>query len=69
MNTENDHEYFNCYLNHETKKAWIVRLKHNSSQHVVPKSLCELGTTSGGAAPFILEVESWFADKEGMNDK
>lgn len=68
MNTENDHDYFNCDYVRETKKSFLVVLKMGNSEHWIPKSLCKL-ECSNGATPYILEVEKWFADQEGMHKK
>ena len=66
MNSENDHDYFNVAVKLETpdkgsrRGAYCVVLEHNGAEHWVPKTLCDLkGST--------LEVEHWFAQKEGMN--
>lgn len=66
MNSENDHDYFRCTLEAETKSAFCVRLTHNSATHWVPKALCEIKSNSREAGP-VLEVEAWFAKKEGMH--
>ena len=63
MNTENDHDYFNCNLVRESGNAYLVKLVRSEEEHWVPKSLCELGS---GSPLRVLEVEHWFAEKEGM---
>lgn len=66
MNTENEHDYFNVtvMLNTPGKVkgggAYLVTLKNNGAEHWVPKVLCDLKGS-------VLEVEHWFAQKEGMN--
>ena len=66
MNSENDHDYFNVTVKLDTPGkvkgggAYFVRLRHNGAEHWVPKALCDLKAG-------VLEVEHWFAQKEGMN--
>jgi hypothetical protein len=72
LNTENEHDYFNVAVKLDTPGtvkgtgAYLVTLK-SGAEHWVPKALCELKERSG---PFhgVLEVEHWFAEKEGMNE-
>jgi hypothetical protein len=68
VNDENDHDYFGCELVRETDSAYLVRLVRGSEgEHWVPKALCELGVASSTGAPYLLEVEAWFAKKEEMH--
>ena len=62
MNTENEHEYFRVEVIGESDKALCVRLQRDGAEYWVPRSLCELRQNG------VLEVEAWFANKEGMND-
>ena len=71
MNTENDHDYFNCIVMLDTPGkvknggAYYVQLRHNDAEHWVPKTLCDVKPGKDGW--MIMEVERWFAQKEGMN--
>lgn len=67
MNTENDHDYFRCVIEIDSNKSYNVTLESNDASFWVPKSLCEFKPDSKYANRGILEVESWFAKKEGMN--
>jgi hypothetical protein len=66
VNTENDHDYFNVTVKLDTPGtvkgtgAYLVALK-SGGEHWVPKALCDLKGS-------VLEVEHWFAQKEGMNE-
>ena len=66
MNTENEHSYFICEVISESAKAWLVRIDRTSAEHWVPKSLC--GINRGLNGGLVLEVEEWFAKKEGLGD-
>ncbi len=70
MNTENDHDYFRCELRLETDKSYCVNLERNGADFWIPKSLCELKNAADNGSMYnkLLEVESWFAKKEGMHD-
>ena len=50
------------------KKAINVRLDHNDSYHWIPRSLCDFKPSPGHTDHGLLEVESWFAEKEGMHE-
>jgi hypothetical protein len=65
MNQNNDHDYFVCELIRQTPNAYLVRLRHNDLEIWVPNSVSELKESSDG---YTLEVEAWFAEKEGMNE-
>lgn len=61
MNTENDHSYFRVDVLESTDRAVKVKLARDATVHWVPKSVCELHDNG------TLEVESWFAEKEGLD--
>lgn len=66
MNTETDHDYFNCTYVGETLKSYFVKLIKSEATYSVPKRVCAL-RPSGGNRHTVLEVESWFANQEGMH--
>lgn len=63
MNPNNEHVYFNCEVLQNTEKSFKVWLASTGENHIVPKSLCEV-TPKGPRQ--VIEVEEWFAKKEGM---
>lgn len=63
MNDENEHSYFRGEQRDERPKAICWYCDRSGQAFWVPKSLCEIR-----ACGEVLEVEKWFADKEGMND-
>ena len=65
MNDENDHDYFQCKLLRSSPGAWLVKLNHNGAEHWIPKKVCDLKMHNDAA---VLEVEAWFAKKEGMHE-
>jgi len=68
MNDENEHSYFRCTLENETTRAIAVNLKTPGPTGTVafwvPRSLCAVREEDSDSV--LLEVESWFAKKEGM---
>lgn len=66
MNDNNEHDYFRCTFIAESPKALHVKLDHNAMDYWVPKSLCDAKKEAPDSFEGILEVESWFAEKEGM---
>jgi len=65
---DNEHDYFHCTIVEESLKAYCMMLHHDGSDHWIPKSLCEFRPEQDKAIRGVLEIESWFAEKEGMND-
>lgn len=59
MNTENEHEYFRAEQIESSPKAAKYRLERDGTEWWVPRSL---HVYRNG----VLEVEAWFASKEGM---
>lgn len=62
MNAENEHCYFHVEVLEKSTRAVKVKLNRDGSAHWVPWSLCDLRPNS------VLEVEKWFAEKEGMTE-
>lgn len=72
MNSENDHSYFRCKRLGKSRRASEYWLESNAQTYWVPNSLHEFrqqGTCpETGYETGIIEVESWFSNKEGMSD-
>ena len=69
MNVKEDHDYFTVSIVDNTReKAIKVRLQNSGKFQWIPRSLCSIKLTPGHDDQGILEVESWFAEKEGMHE-
>lgn len=63
MNDENDHDYFRVTKIRSTAQATLYVLAHNNREFWVPNKLHEYRPAGD-----TIEVEAWFAKKEGMHD-
>lgn len=66
MNNEIDHSYFRVDVLSTSPRAVQVKLAHSDRELWVPLSLCDIKKAGNGS---MLEVEEWFAEKEGMHDE